>query len=150
VAGVVDIKIYGLDKMLRDLKALPKEAQDELRTESKDIASRLMVPYWKAAAAGAGEPWAGAIQGSIRAKRDRIPTVSIGSSRKAFSKGASPTTVRYPSHAGPVGRAGAAGTMPATFGAPTGWMKAMGRYKGQALQEWLSAVDRIKRKFERG
>jgi hypothetical protein len=150
MAKVADIEVFGLNQMLRDLRRLPKEAQDELRKESKDIASQLMVPYWKEAAENAG-PWGGAIASTVRAKRDRIPSVSIGSNRRAFSGGASPTAVRFPSHAGPSGRAAASGTLPAAFyGQATGWMQQMGGYKGEALKKWLSAIDRIKRKFERG
>jgi len=150
VAKIADIEVYGLNKMLADMRQLPKEAQDELRKESKDIATRLMVPYWKAAAGQAG-PWGGEIAATVRAKRDRIPSVSIGSNRRRFSGGASPTAVRFPSHAGPSGRAAAGGTLPATFYRnATGWMQQMGKYKPQALKEWLSAVDRIKRRFERG
>ena len=147
MAKIADMEVYGLNRMLTDLRQLPKEAQDELRTESKDIASRLMVPYWKAAAEQAG-PWGPAIASTVRAKRDRIPSVSIGSNRRRCSGGASPTAVRFPSHAGPAGRSAAQGTLPATFYKnATGWMQQMGRYKPEALKEWLTAIDRIKRKF---
>jgi hypothetical protein len=149
MARVATIEVYGLSSLLRSLRALPKEAQNELRESSKDIASRLMVPAYKAAALRAG-PWGGAIASTVRAKRDRVPSVSIGSNRRAFSGGASPTMVRYPTHAGYQGRAGASGTMPAVFGAGYGWMTHMGRYKGDALKEWLQAVDRVKRNFEAG
>jgi len=149
VARTAQIQIFGLDSLLRDLRKLPKEAQDELREASKDIASRLMVPAYQAAAMQAG-PWGGAIAATVRAKRDRVPSVSIGSNRRTFSGGASPTMVRYPSQSGYQGRAGAAGTMPAVFGAGYGWMGKMGRYKGDALKEWLQAVDRVKYKFEAG
>ena len=149
MAKIADMEVYGLNRMLTDLRQLPKEAQDELRTESKDIASRLMVPYWKAAAEQAG-PWGPAIASTVRAKRDRIPSVSIGSNRRRFSGGASPTAVRFPSHAGPAGRSAAQGTLPATFyQSATGWMQQMGKYKPEALKEWLTAIDRIKRKFHR-
>lgn len=150
MAKIADIQVFGLNKMLSDLRRLPKEAQDELRVESKNIATNLMVPYWKEAAGNAG-PWGGAIASTVRAKRDRIPSVSIGSNRRKLTGGASPTAVRFPSHAGPSGRAAAAGTLPSTFyDRASGWMQQMGRYKPQALQQWLKAVDRIKRKFERG
>jgi hypothetical protein len=129
------------------MRNLPKEAQNELRVSSKDIAGRLMVPAYKQAAMQAG-PWGGAIAATVRAKRDRVPSVSIGSNRSAFSGGASPTMARFPSHAGNQGRSAA--TMPPAFGSGTGWMRSMGKYKGAALREWLDAVDRIKRKFERG
>jgi len=149
VARVANLEVYGLSSLLRSLRTLPKEAQNELREASKDIASRLMVPAYQAAAMKAG-PWGGAIAATVRAKRDRVPSVSIGSNRRAFSGGASPTMVRFPSHAGDRGRAGASGTMPAAFGGGYGWMTHMGRYKGDALKEWLQAVDRVKRNFEAG
>lgn len=149
MARVADIEIFGLNQMLRDLRNLPKEASNELREASKDIASNLMVPYWQSAAEQGGV-WGGAVAATVRAKRDRVPSVSIGSNRRAFSGGASPTTVRYPSHAGSQGRSGAAGTMPVAFGSGFGWMRNMGKYKPQALKMWLDALDRVKRKFERG
>lgn len=150
MARVADIEVLGLNKMLRDMRKLPKEAQDELRKESLNIATKLMVPYWQDAAGNAG-PWGGAIAKTVKAKRDRIPSVSMGANRRAFSGGASPTAVRYPSHAGPSGRSAAAGTLPAAFFTQsTGWMQQMGKYKPEALKLWLRAVDRIKTKFERG
>lgn len=150
MARTADLQIYGLTGLLRDMRRLPKEASDELRTSSKEIATRYMLPAYKAAAMNAG-PWGPAIAATVRAKRDRVPAVSIGSNRRgAFSGGASPTMVRYPSHAGGRGKSGAAGTLPPAFGVGSGWMHTMGRYKGDALREWLSALDRIKHKFERG
>jgi hypothetical protein len=149
MARVADVQIFGLTEMMRDLRRLPKEASDEMRKSSQQIATDLMVPYWKAAAESAG-PWGGRISSTVRAKRDRIPSVSIGSNRRAFSGGASPTAVRYPSHAGGKGRAGAAGTLPPAFGDGFGWMRSMGKYKPEAVKKWLEALDRVKRKFERG
>ena len=143
------IQVYGLNSLLRDLRTLDKEAQDELRTASKEIATRLMVPAYQDAADQAG-PWGAEIAATVKAARDRIPSVSIGSRARRFSGGASPTTVRFPSNSGYAGRSGANGTMPSAFGAGYGWMKKMGRYKGDALKEWLQAIDRVKRKFEAG
>ena len=149
MARTAQIQIVGLNNLLRDLKKLDKEAQDELREASKDIASRLMVPAYQNAADQAG-PWGGEIAATVKAKRDRIPTVTIGARRRVFSGGASATTVRYPSNSGIRGRSGAAGLMPSAFGSGYGWMKKMGAYKGDALGEWLKAIDRVKRKFEAG
>lgn len=149
MATIGQVQIYGLNSMLRDLRKLDKEAQAELRTSSKEIAERLMVPAYKDAAMQAG-PWGGRIAATVKASRDRIPTVLIGSNRAAFSGGASPTAVRYPSNSGYKGISGAEGKMPRAFGAGYGWMKKMGKYKGDALGEWLRAVDRVKRKFEAG
>ena len=159
MAKVADIEVYGLNKLLKDLNRLPKEANDELKDASNNIATKLMVPYWQKAARGAGEPWGSAIADSVKAKKDRIPSVSIGARRKAFGN-ATVNTVRYPSHAGRRGKSGAKGmaqgraavkkTLPATFYfGCTGWMEQLGDYKPKALKEWQDAVDRIRRKFHR-
>lgn len=147
--ATAQVQIYGLDKLMRDLRGLDKEANDELRTASKEIATRLMVPAYQDAADQAG-PWGAEIAATVKAARDRIPSVSIGSRARRFSGGASPTTVRFPSNSGYQGRSGARGTMPRAFGSGYGWMKKMGAYKGDALGEWLRAIDRVKRKFEAG
>lgn len=150
MAKIADMEVYGLNKMLADLRSLPKEAQDELRQESKKIATDLMVPYWEKAAKDAG-PWGGRISDTVKAKRDRLPSVSIGSNRKSLPGGASPTMVRYPSHAGKKGRSSSQGTLPKAFlENATGWMQQMGRYKPEALKRWLEAIKKIERKFERG
>ena len=56
MATTGQIQIVGLNNLLRDLRKLDKEAQDELRTASKEIATRLMVPAYQDAADQAG-PW---------------------------------------------------------------------------------------------
>lgn len=145
--ATAQVRIYGLDKLLRDLRGMDKEANDELRTASKEIATRLMVPAYQDAADQAG-PWGAEIAATVKAARDRIPSVSIGSRARRFSGGASPTTVRFPSNSGSSGRSG--NRVPRAFGSGYGWMKRMGAYKGDALGEWLRAIDRVKRKFEAG
>ena len=160
-----EIRIYGLDKLMRDLRKLPAEAQDELRAASREIAGGPMYEAWRDAALRAG-PWGPQIADSIKVKKsDRIPSINIGSAKKAFSGGASPSNVRFPSSEGNQGRGGRGtyrGTkklanrqrrghgFPAAFGSGTGWIQGMKRYKPEALKEWLKAVDRIKSKFERG
>ena len=86
-----------------------------------------------------------AIASSIKAKRDRLPAIQIGSNRKAFSGGATPSMVRYPSHAGRV-----RDTIPAAF-RDTGWMKqAKPAYIGPAMAEWAKAVERVCDEWGRG
>ena len=50
MAKQADLRIEGLGAVLKDLKKLPKEASAELRRASVDIATRHMLPSWKAAA----------------------------------------------------------------------------------------------------
>lgn len=159
MAKVADIEVYGLNSLLKDLSRLPTEANDELKKSSNEIATRLMVPYWQKAAEGAGDPWGSEISATVKAKKDRIPSVSIGSRKKVLGN-ASVNTVRYPSHAGRRGKSGAKGmaqgraatkgTLPATFyNGGTGWMEQLGDYKPRALKEWQEAVKRIQRTFHR-
>jgi hypothetical protein len=145
VAKAVDSYVPGLNRLLRDLRGLPKEYQAELRDASQDIATRLMVPAWQAAAMQAG-PWGPKIAASVRAKRDRIPAVNIGGNRRGtFSGGASPTMVRFPSHAGRV-----RSSIPEAF-QRTGWIRAAKpAYIGPAMGEWAAAVSRVCRDFNNG
>ena len=144
MAKTVEARIPGLNNLLRDLKGLPKEYQDELREASKDIASRHMVPAWQAAAMDAG-PWGAKIAATIKAKRDRIPAITIGAGRKAFSGGATVNMVRYPSHAGPV-----RDSIPQAF-QRTGWMsKAKPAYIEGAIREWGKAIEKVCDQFNRG
>ena len=141
---VFEAYIPGLNVLLRDLRGLDKDAQGKLRSASQDIATRYMVPAWQAAARQAG-PWGDVIAGSVRAKRDRLPAISIGGNRKAFSGGASATMVRYPAHAGRVRN-----TIPAAF-TRTGWMdQVQPAYIGPAIREWGEAVDKVVDDFNRG
>lgn len=141
---VVEVRVAGLNSILRDLRRLPKEAQNELRTASVAIAERHMVPAWRAAALEAG-PWGPKIAASVRARRDRIPAVVIGGKRAVFSGGASVNNVRFPSHAGRVRE-----SIPKAFKA-TKWMATVRRrYIGAAVTEWANAVERIVRDFNNG
>ena len=144
MAARYDTAIPGLNRLLRDLRDLPKEYQAELRTASQQIADRHMVPAWKAAARNAG-PWGDKIADSVRSRRDRIPVVVIGSNRKRFTGGASPTMVRYPSAFGQV-----RDSIPAAF-TRTEWMdKVQPAYIGPALREWGEAVSEVCRDFNTG
>lgn len=142
-AKLFEAYIPGLNQLMRDLRGLDKDAQGQLRTASMDIATRHMVPAWQAAARGAG-PWGDRIAATIKAKRDRLPAISIGANRRAFSGGATVNMVRYPSHAGRVRE-----SIPAAFVA-TGWMQAAKpAYIESAIREWGQAVERIVDDFNR-
>jgi len=141
VAKQVELRIDGLGALLKDMRALPKEATKELRKASVDIANRHMVPSWKAAALKAGN-WGPKLAESIRARSDRLPALNVGKDRRAYGGGASTNMVRYPS---------AFGTRKdwAPFGDGTGWMANRRPYKAQALTEWGQAVDLIVTKWIR-
>ena len=139
----VEYYVDGLNDVLRALRALPKEAQKELRQASGEIASRYMAPAWRNAALFAGEPWGSVISDSVRVKSDRIPSVQIGGNRAQFSGGATATMVRYPSDTGKRRNSFAPFEK-------TDWISLVrGTYQPKAFRAWGEAVDRIVRKWER-
>lgn len=137
-----DVRVEGLDTMLRNLRWLPKEAQKDLRAASKDIARNHMVPAWKEAAIEGAGPWGPAIASSVRAGSDRVPKVMIGKNTGKVSGGATPTMLRYPSDKGDRGRAakGARNRMPAAFGSGTDWISQSRSYTPKAMKEWNDAI----------
>lgn len=145
-----DAYVVGLNEVLRDLRALPKEAQNQLRSASVEIAERHMAPAWRDAAIAYAGPWGPRIADSVKVRRDRLPKVAIGGNRKAFSGGATPTMVRYQSDRGDRSRAGARGRSPAAFGSGTDWIDKRRPYEQAALREWTQAIDRIVTKWNRG
>jgi hypothetical protein len=140
MAKVVDVYVEGLGPLLKDLRALPKEATAELRTASVVIAERHMVPSWRNAAMRAGN-WGPKLAASIRAKRDRTPALQVGYQKKVYSGKASTNMVRYPSFMGTRNHW-------APFGDGTGWMATRRPYEHAAITEWGHAVDKIVRKWD--
>lgn len=132
--------VDGLNEVLRALRALPKEASAELRQASQTIADRYMVPAWQDAAMEAGA-WGPKIADSVKAKRDRIPKVTIGGNRRVFSGGASATMVRYPSSSGQTRESFAPFER-------TQWIRRTRTYVSPAMREWSEAVDKIVRKWD--
>lgn len=140
-----DMRVEGLNELLRDFRKLGKEAAAELRDASQIIADRYMAPSWRNAALSYAGPWGEQIAQSVKVRRDRVPAVNIGGNRRVFSGGASATMVRYPSDKGNRARAakGARDRMPAAFGSGTDWIEQATGYQDDALREWSRAVDRI-------
>ena len=145
MASIVDTYVSGLNEVLRAFRSLPKEAGQELRAESVQIADRYMVPAWRDAAISHAGPWGPAIAASVRAKRDRIPAVNIGFKKKAVRGGASSIMLRYPADHGTRVRAGARARV---FGDGSNWIQQVRPYQADALKEWGQAVDRIVRKWD--
>lgn len=135
-AKVFDTYVEGLNELLRALNKLPKEANQELKASSKTIAERYMVPAWKEAALNYAGPWGEDIAQYVKAGTDRIPVVRIGSNRKTFSGGATPTMVRYPSDSGQARNSWAPFEK-------TDWIAKRAPYQEKALEEWGKAVDRV-------
>lgn len=147
-----DLYVEGLNDVLRGLSKLPKVAGDELREASGKIATNDMLPSWQNAALYYAGPWGPRIAESIRVKRDRIPSLSIGYSRRAFSGGASSIMVRYPADKGQQGKSGPVkrneagritGGVPDAFGDGTSWISRRRSYAEPAMRKWSAAVDDV-------
>ena len=137
---IADTYVDGLNDVLRAFRKLPKEASQELRKASGNIAERYMVPAWKDAAYFAG-PWNQVLMDSVKVRRDRVPAVSIGGNKKVLSGGGTATMVRYPSSSGEARQSWAPFEQ-------TDWLKATKNYKPAAIREWGAAVDAIVRKWD--
>ena len=149
MAKQVECYVVGLDKLLRELRQLPKELTAELRLASIDIAERKMVPAWKAAAIVHAGKWGPKIAATVRAKPDRLPVVQIGYAKKIYSGGASTIMTRYQAHAGDQSRAGKKFREKEwrPFGDGTQWFEKVQPYQPAAIREWGQAVDRVVSKW---
>lgn len=146
MARAADIRVVGLNRVLRALRRFPKEAGDELRKESHTIAERRMLPAWKNAAMYNAGPWGAVIAGDIKVRRDRIPAVKIGGNARRFSGGASSNRVRYVSDKGSQGLAG--DQTPSAFGTGLNWMATRQDYRMDAMRDWTEALDRVIRRWD--
>ena len=144
MAKEFDVYIEGLNPLLQDLRKLGKLANKELRSSSKTIAERHMVPAWKQAALKAGGGWGQVLADDIRAGSDRIPKVMIGKNRKVTRGGASSNMLRYPTDTGTGGSWALTGVNPFQ---KTNWIGKAKTYTKPALTEWGQAVDRVVRKW---
>lgn len=141
----VEVYVDGLNDVLRALSRLPKDAANELRDASKEIAESDMAPAWRNAATYYAGPWGAKIAASVRVKRDRVPAVNIGYARPVYSGGASSIMTRYPSNKG---RQGASGDrVPPAFGLGTDWISKVRAYQPEAMRKWGRAVDTIVQKW---
>jgi hypothetical protein len=139
---MADVTVEGLNRVLRALRDFPPEAGKELRDESNRIARSIMVPSFQSAARTVPS-WGEKLAGSIRAKRDRVPSVSIGYKKKVYSGGASSVMLRFPTHAG------WSRNSPAPF-TETDWIDRGKGYKGEAMDAWGEALTRVVSKWNRG
>jgi len=73
--------VEGLNETLRALNRLDKEAKDEARDKVQEI-SRLMAREVAAAGNSQRDPRDQWVAGTVRAKRDRLPVLNIGTAAK--------------------------------------------------------------------
>jgi len=137
-----DVELEGLGALLRAMNKLDPEMSKQMREKSNVIATDIMAPAYQQAASSV-PIWGGILSSSIRAKRDRVPSVSIGYTRRAMAGGASSAMIRYATFSGE-GRD--------SF-APferTNWINEAKTYKPAAIDAWIEAVDQVVSEFNDG
>ena len=152
------VEVPGLNALMRDIRQLGKPAEAALRDEAQLIAKNRMVPAWTDAAMNAG-PWSGAMSKRIVVRRDRVPSVRIGSNTKDYGTGrgelsgkprkmqyrASTNMLRWPSNHGVSGKGSGnrKGAIKA-FGQGTRWIaEASKHYKREAMEDYGQALARV-------
>lgn len=140
--------------LLRALKGLPKEANNELRLESRKIAETIIKPKLTNAILGHAGNYGPKLVKAISVSRDRVPKVRIGNNRKTFSGGASANIIRYGTIVGPyfaqtpTGRNEKQGWPQSVT---PGWTKtASNDYTPDVFDAWQNSVANIVIKWNRG
>lgn len=77
----VTIHVTGIREILRALSVLPKDVQDGIRDESLKLAQKLAGQI-KADGMSDAAPQSKIVAETVKAKRDRVPVVEVGGTRK--------------------------------------------------------------------
>lgn len=140
--------------LLRALKGLPKEANNELRVESRKIAETIIKPAVTNAIIQQAGNYGPKLVKSVSVSRDRVPKIRVGNNRKTFSGGASANIIRYGTIVGPYlarterGRTGQQ-MWPETV--TPGWTKsASNDYTQPVFDAWQNSVAKIVIKWNGG
>lgn len=147
VKGGLSIEVDGLKETLKAVSKVEAELRPTVNAMIRDAADRCageLVPHLTAAAATSGVPVAPRVARSIRVKRDRMPTVSIGGSTPVGRHGARAGVLVWGSEKGPAGDVN-------HFGVPPGsgyWIKpAVERFQQTgAVKAYLDTIAAIFRK----
>ena len=137
-----DVEVQGLNALLRALNRIDPQMSKSMKEKSNVIATDIMAPAYQSAAASV-PIWGSVLASGVRAKRDRIPSVSIGYTRKAVAGGASSAMLRNPTSSGQ-GRDSFAPFQ------RTGWIQSAKSYKPAAIEAWWNSVEEIVRDFNNG
>lgn len=144
------LQVDGLVETLRAFQGLEadlrKEANAELRRAGREAGAGLALEL-RAEASRCGVPVAPRVAQSIRVKSDRLPTVTIGGTRRVGARGAPAAVLAWGSEHGPAGE-------PNRFGVPPNaggyWMRpALERFeRGRCLVIYRRAVLDTMRRYK--
>lgn len=139
-------KVKGLDETLRVLNRMDKEAKKGFRAEVQKMTERHAAAL-RQAGAGSSDPRVRHVATTAKAKKDRLPTVTIGSARKAPIAGAATATqLVYGTEFGASGRSWwrfQPGPQPWIF--PT-----LSRRHKQIVNEWEAVVNDFMKQWVKG
>lgn len=77
----ISVQVEGMGDTLRAFRDLPKDASDELRTASMEIAESLAVKI-RTAAGSDRSPQARLVAATLKVKRDRVPVLEVGGTKR--------------------------------------------------------------------
>ncbi|GAB3817475.1 hypothetical protein [Kribbella italica] len=148
----VKVKITGVRETLAKFRTLPKEASAELRDANQKISEELAGKIHSAATSANGQ--GALVAPTVKARRDRVPSVQAGGRKQAGSqsrksKGQSPTTVSdliYGSNFG----ANVLKQFPRPTGPDHWFFSTVEDNQAQIEREWLVAVDKVLGKWGSG
>lgn len=98
------VELEGVRDTLRALRALPKEASDQLRVETLALSTRLAEKVQAAARAQGGQARAVAV--TVKARRDRVPVIVAGGAKRVGRKRSPAYGLLFGSEFGMNGRSG--------------------------------------------
>lgn len=144
------VRIDGAQATLKAFRDLPKEASDALRDAAQDL-SEQMANWLRAAGSGEGRQ-ASLLTGTVKAKRDRLPYVTVGGTKRIGHPW--PGAGRAPAYALLFG---------SEFGSSRGhgfkphrgkvgyWVfPTIEAHEGEIAREWTKAADEIVERFGQG
>ncbi len=140
------MRVRGLDEALRAIRRMDRDGQRELRAEVQEIAGD-----HAAAIESAGrrhhDPRVRHVATTVRAKKDRLPTILVGTAKRAPIAGrAKATDLVYGTEFGAGGDS--RWRFPARLVEPWIFPTLSGRHR-QLVADWSAAVERVAAKWSR-
>lgn len=142
----ITVRVSGARETLAAFRAMPKNTVDELRDASLDLSRD--VARWAAAGGHAEGAQAGLVAGTVRAVRDRVPSVQAGGSRRVGSRKAPAWTLLFGSEFG----SNRYRQFPHRhLGRGSVWFfRTIEAHETEIAERWLRAADRVIAAFARG
>ena len=142
------VEVEGLTETLKALRGVEKDLRMSANGEIRDAAGRcaeVLVGQLVAAASSSGVPVAPRVARSIKVKRDRYPSVSVGGTQPVGRRGAIAAKLVWGSEHGPA-------SSPNHFGVGPGpgyWLApTVARFKqGPAVATFEAAIARVFRRY---